>query len=172
MTDEKRLDRAIRSPRKDESKRTFQLLYEKYRPLVSLIAARYLRESVDVEDVVQETFVQFFGHAQNVRTSVKAYLVSTAKNLSLNLLSTRRRVVLSEEVVTQEEPPANEGFEALLSDLKRVLSEEDVRIILLRLIEDLTFEEIAARLRQNERTVKTKYYRALKKYRAAGRGEK
>lgn len=175
MTDERRLISAINSGKGDEPKATFQYLYTKYKPLVCFIAARYLKEKADIEDVVQETFVNFFNHAGDVRTSVKSYLTVSAKNLALDVRKKNGKVVLTEEDVflfgTFGGADPSGGFEVLIEDMKRVVSEEDIRIILLHLIDDLKFEDIAAKLGQNVRTVKTKYYRALKKYRNA-RGRK
>ena len=127
MTDERRLELAVHSVKPDEPKATFQYLYIKYRPLVSFLAARYLRDRADIDDVVQETFVHFFNHAKDVRTSVKSYLTATAKHLAFDLNKKNGK--------------------------------------------DLTFGDVAKELGQNERTVKTKYYRALKKYKKA-RGDR
>ncbi len=175
MTDERRLYSAIRSGKRDEPKATFQYLYTKYKPLVCFIAARYIKEKADIEDVVQETFVRFFNHAGDVRTSVRSYLTVCAKNLALDMRKKNGKVVpMDEEGFPSEtfgETDPSGGFEALIEDMKRVLSEEDIRIILLHLIEDLRFGDIAVKLEQNERTVKTKYYRALKKYRNARGGK-
>ena len=48
--------------------------------------------------------------------------------------------------------------------MKLYLTKEDISIILLHLIDDLKFDEIALKFNQNVKSVKTKYYRALKKY--------
>lgn len=174
MTDERRLISAIRSGKRDEPKATFQYLYSKYKPLVCFIAARYIKEKADIEDVVQETFVRFFNHAGDVRTSVKSYLTVCAKNLALDMRKKNGKVVpMDEEGFSSDMPVGTDpsDFEALIEDMKRVLSEEDIRIILLHLVEDFKFEDIAVKLKQNVRTIKTKYYRALKKYRNARGGK-
>ena len=43
-------------------------------------------------------------------------------------------------------------------------TKEDITIILLHLIDDLKFDDIALKLNKKVKTIKTKYYRALKKY--------
>lgn len=177
MTDEKRLFRAIRSARPNEPAATFQYLYAKYKPLVFFVAARYLKDRSEIEDVVQETFVRFFGHAKDVRTSVRSYLAASAKNLALTSLRKSERIVYTDESglpadLSAEMDFANDGFEALVSDMRRVLAEKDVQIVLLHLVEDLKFGEIAGKLNENARTVKTRYYRALKKYRKERGGVK
>ncbi len=168
MTDEKRLRAALQSKSAREPKATFEYFFRKYRPLVVFIAARYLAERADLEDAVQETFVSFFSHAGAVRSSVRSYLAASVKNISLRILK-RRGLATNADPDTFPAPfgdaASNAEFRELVADMKRVLPEEDVRIVLWHLIDDLTFGRIARTLGMNERTVKTKYYRALKKYR-------
>ena len=169
MTDERRLEIAVHSVKPDEPKATFQYLYIKYRPLVAFLAARYLRDRADIDDVVQDTFINFFNHAKDVRTSVKSYLTATAKHLAFDLNKKNGKVVSMDDLPSEKsvDSYSNAAFEAFIEDMKKILSGEDVQIILLHLVEDLTFGDVAKELGQNERTVKTKYYRALKKYRKA-----
>lgn len=170
MTDEKRLLRAISSNRSNEPTATFQFLYAKYKPLVFFVAAHYLKDRAEIEDVVQETFVRFFSRAKDVHSSVKSYLTACAKNLALTALKKGEKVIYTDESGLSagdfvREDFTSDGFEALISDMKRILAEQDVQIILLHLLEDLRFEDIAAKLHGNVRSIKTRYYRALKKFR-------
>lgn len=172
MTDEKRLLRAIQSDRKEEPEVTFQYLYTKYKPLLCFLLAQYIRAECDIEDIVQETFINFFNHAENIHTSVKSYLTASAKNIAFNFIKKNAKTdyvdpnelsLLSGDL-SADGHWANDAFNDLICDMKKVLSEEDVKIILLHLVDDVTFESIARKLNQNEKTIKTKYYRALKKY--------
>ena len=172
ITDEKRLLRAIQSERQEEPEVTFQYLYTKYKSLVCFIVAQYVRNESDIEDITQETFINFFNHVENIHSSIKSYLTVSAKNIAFNFVKKNARLnyVDTDELsnLYNDSPNgdyfANDRFDELVNDMKRVLSEEDVKIILLHLIDDVKFEEIALQLNQNEKTVKTKYYRALKKY--------
>ena len=55
-------------------------------------------------------------------------------------------------------------FEAIIKDLNKHLTTEEVRVVLSHLIDGLSFNEISERENQNISTVKSIYYRALKKY--------
>lgn len=81
------------------------------------------------------------------------------KNKDLNYIDIEKISYVQEDASLRDD-----GFNALVNDMKKVISHEDINIILLHLIDDLTFVEIAMKLNQNEKTIKTKYYRALKKY--------
>lgn len=172
MTDEKRLLRAIQSKRKEEPEITFQYLYTKYKPLVRFVVAQYIKNEFDIEDITQETFVIFFNHVERIDSSIKTYLTVSAKNISFNFLKKNQKLsyVDTDEIpnLNDVSPPSdylsNDRFDELICDMKKVLSEEDVKIILLHLIDDVKFEDIALQFNQNVKTVKSKYYRALKKY--------
>lgn len=179
MTDEKRLFKAINSDAKEEPQATFQYLYAKYKPLVSFVVARYVKNALDIEDITQETFINFFNHVENINSSIKTYLTASAKNSAFNFLKKSNKVTyvdldelpyLSGEV-SVDDYFANDRFIELTNDMKKALSGEDVTIILWHLVDDATFDEIALKLNQNVKTVKTKYYRALKKYKKVKGGE-
>lgn len=171
MTDEKKLFRAIRSKSKEEPEATFQYIYIKYKPLITFVIAQYIKNVSDIEDITQETFISFFNNVENVHTSIKSYLTMSCKNIALNFLKKNKNIsyVDMEEFSLLCENAtfdnlANDRFIDLINDMKKVISEEDINIILLHLIADLKFEQIALKLGQNVKTIKTRYYRALKKY--------
>ena len=58
----------------------------------------------------------------------------------------------------------NDNYIELIENMKLYLTKEDITIILLHLIDDLKFDDIALKLNRKVKTIKTKYYRALKKY--------
>ena len=175
MTDEKRLYKAIHSNRKEEPEATFQYLYTKYKPLVSFVVAQYVKNEFDIEDITQEAFINFFNHVENIHSSIKTYLTVSAKNIAFNFLKKNKKVNyvdvdelshLNSDLTVEH--LANDKLGELINDMKKVISEEDVKIILLHLIEDIKFDEIAVKFNQNVKTIKTKYYRALKKCKKIG----
>ena len=75
----------------------------------------------------------------------------------------------SHGLFSQEDEPiniydSNDNYIELIENMKLYLTKEDITIILLHLIDDLKFDDIALKLNQKVKTIKTKYYRALKKY--------
>ena len=169
MTDEKRLFKALHSGKKEEPEVTFQFIYNKYKPLVTFVVAQYIKNESDIDDIVQETFINFFNNIEKVQSSIKTYLTVSCKNIAFNFLKRNKNInYINFDDITyldvEHEHLANDRLINLLSDMKRVISEEDIKIILLHLANDLKFDEIALKLNQNVKTIKTKYYRALKKY--------
>ena len=75
--------------------------------------------------------------------------------------------ILGDEILrkkSREVKEIDDKILELIKDMKLYLTKEDITIILLHLIDDLKFDDIALKLNQKVKTIKTKYYRALKKY--------
>ena len=102
--------------------------------------------------------------------SVKYYLTVSARNAAVNHLSREdyRKTVPLEQA---ERRTTGNIHNDLLYDLKRCLSEEEVKIIVLHAIEGYTFKEIADKLGKNQNTVLSIYSRALKKYKKEAKGD-
>lgn len=171
MTDEKRLFRAIHYNLDNEPEETFSYIYEKYKPLLMFIASRYLKSETDIEDIVHNTFVEFFNNLDNIHITIKSYLSVCCKTNVLDYLRSKGKVTyveteklsyLVDETTTYDD--SNDKYKELIKDMKLYLTKEDITIILLHLIDDLKFDDIALKLNQKVKTIKTKYYRALKKY--------
>lgn len=171
MTDEKRLFRAIHYNLDNEPEETFSYIYEKYKPLLMFIASRYIKNEADIEDIVHNTFVEFFNNINNIHTTIRSYLSVCCKTNALDYLRAKGKVtyveteklsyIVDETIKIYD---CNDNYKKLIENMKLYLTKEDMTIILLHLIDDLKFDDIALKLNQKVKTIKTKYYRALKKY--------
>ena len=127
-----------------------------------------------MEDIVQDSFIEFFKDVEHLRSTIKSYLTTASKHNALDFLKKNKKIslvdidtldYLSDDDSTNEQKIlSNEKFNSLIIELNEILSKEEVQIILLHLVDDLKFDDIALKLEQNVKTIKTKYYRALKKY--------
>lgn len=74
----------------------FEEIYEKYWKLAYSIALKVLRNEVDAEDVVQQTFLYLFCHLEKVgdvdSPSTKAYIAKTAEHILFNLILERTQI--------------------------------------------------------------------------------
>ena len=93
MTDEKRLFRAIHSKRKEEPEATFNYIYVKYKPLVTFIVTQYIKNDADVEDIVQDSFIEFFKGVEHLRSTIKSYLTTASKHNALDFLKKNKKGV-------------------------------------------------------------------------------
>ncbi len=158
----------------------FGELVERYQSLVVGFCYRLLGNREDAEDIAQETFLRAFGAIRGFQPRAKfsTWLLTIAKNLSLNLLRDERKRgrdvhvvnVLEEEMQAVDlVPNGNPGPDEALRQNERAervrralleLSDVHRSIIVLRDFEGMTYEEIARVMRCRKGTVKSRLSRA------------
>lgn len=168
MNEEKRLKKVLKSGDIDLIHEYFDELYNKYKGLVCFIISKYINNKEDVYDVAQEVFLSFFNNADTVSSSIKYYLVTTSKNKSINFLRKKNKINYVDDYdfdVLYETENNNDMFIDLINLLKSNLSQIEYEIVILHLINNSTFFEISNKYKTKESTVKSIYYRSIKKVR-------
>lgn len=164
MSEERRLISVITRGNTEEISEFFELVYTKYRGLVAFVIAKFIQDDDIIKDLVHDVFVLFFENASNVKTNIKSYLTSTAKNISLNYLRKKQKETeFDENLYSIDEKNTNPSYQEIIAYLSHYLNEEELKIMLLHLIDDYTFKEIAKKLDIKENTAKSIYFRSLKK---------
>ena len=173
--------RLVRRVLAREAQATDELL-RRLRCLPLILAARNKKlgsplDAALLQDLAQETVVAIWGKLATFTgaSSLEAWVYRFCLHKHLSEVRNRGRRSRIESVESAlvdharaPGPPADLGV-----DEERVqrsideLDEERARIVRLKHFEDLTFEEIAARLAISPNTAKTHYYRALKSLRDA-----
>ena len=175
MTDEKLLFMALRSNDLNKINYIFEQLYKKYKPYVAFVSANYLKDTNDIDDIIQEVFMEFFENANKVKNSIKTYLSILAKNRSIDLYRKKQKIIINDSLINFNDildyDYRHECLKDIIKDLKASLREIEVKIILLHLLEVKTFNEISKIVSMKEKTVKTCYYRALKKIKKGGKND-
>ena len=81
----------------NEDKEIFTKLYEQYRPLMERTATRILKEPSDIEDAVQNAFVQIIRHFDKIyeipREELPFWIISIVKNEALSIIRKRQKTV-------------------------------------------------------------------------------
>ena len=121
------------------------------------------------EDILQDTYIKFLKHKKKVKVdgNILSYLLEISKNLSLNYVKKHKKVVNIDNIVFKYEEQYQEEFEELklVKDMKKILNENEFQIIILRIINELTNNEIAQLLNKPLGTVLWTYNNAIKKLR-------
>ncbi|MGO8992682.1 MAG: sigma-70 family RNA polymerase sigma factor [Polyangiaceae bacterium] len=149
-------------------------LYDRYGGVLFPIAARILRDRTEAEDVVHDVFVTVADRAAQYATergSVAAWLVTLARNLSIDRMRRRdRRGALARDVVAHEPVAAVPDPESLSADaaerarIRRAMARlpEAQRLTLeVAFFEGLSYPEIAARENVPLGTIKSRAARAI-----------
>jgi RNA polymerase sigma-70 factor (ECF subfamily) len=148
----------------------FDALYYRYRDWVVTLAYRFTHNHDDALDVLQETFsyvLRKFPHLQ-LTASMKTFLYPAVRNLSIEIRRKRRRSSGGEEALAFL-PDPSAATKPALEDLAAVLSALDAahrEVLLMRFVDGLKLEEIAAALSIPLGTVKSRMHNALQQLRA------
>ncbi len=121
------------------------------------------------EDILQDTYIKFLKHKKKVKIdgNILSYLLEISKNLSLNYVNKHKKVVNIDNIVFKYEEQYQEKFEELklVKDMKKILNENEFQIVILKIINELTNNEIAQLLNKPLGTVLWTYNNAIKKLR-------
>ncbi len=123
-------------------------LYERHYEAVFRAALRVTGNPADAEDVLQTVFLRLLARGQDVEpaTLTAAYFRRASVNAAVDLL--RRRAVRAEAAYDDQAPHAAFNRPFLLKERLRraigVLDTEDATLFLLRHVEGLSIEELAA----------------------------
>ena len=149
----------------------FEALYRGYWERLYAFAFRYLRSKEDAEEIVQEVFLRIWrGRAHWVPAgAVRNYLYLAVRNAARDRLEraavARRWRARLGEPVTAAEIQSNLEAADLVAAVERALAELPVKraeVCKLRLIDELSYAQIAQRLGICEKTVETQLARGLK----------
>jgi RNA polymerase sigma-70 factor, ECF subfamily len=172
MTDSELVEETIK-----DSPEAFQVLADRYTALVKSIAAKYLdRDSMGIEDVVQETFLKALVRIGDLRdkSRFRSWLCTIARNLALDT-ACQREPVLSWEIETDDGGPirwevpderanpdelvSQAEVSALMKDVLKDIPTMYLEPISLRFEKGMEYDEIATVLRKPLGTVKSLIHR-------------
>jgi RNA polymerase sigma-70 factor (ECF subfamily) len=151
----------------------FDRLYERYEsPLYGFIRS-YVNDTAEAEDVFHEAFMQVLRNRELELSRFRAWLYTTARNLCLNRLRSRRRSddAKRQLVALAPEPPADperqlanararEALDVAVGQLPQTLSE----VFHLR-ASGMSYEEMASVLELPLGTVKSRMHEMLQQLR-------
>jgi len=159
-------------------KRAFDLLVIKYQHKVASIVSRYIRDSFEVNDVVQESFIKAYRAIPNFRgdSAFYTWLFRIAVNTAKNYLVARSRrppaqgvdaedaeflaADYMQDVDTPEGLHFKDELEALVAKTIEGLPEDLRSAVMLREIDGKSYEEIAEIMACPVGTVRSRIFRA------------
>jgi len=143
----------------------FHELYQKYAQDVYRFAYWLCADAQDAEDITSETFVRALTASGEIRTeTVKAYLLTIARNLAYKKSEREKRFVPLDKSFTETRTQPAQLIEDSISiqiavRFVQTLPEIDRAALVLRLQDDLSYEEIANVLNISLAAAKVKVHR-------------
>ncbi len=146
----------------------FETLYRRYRDWVHRLAWRCTGNEQDALDILQETFIYLLQKLPNLHltASMTTFLYPVVKHLSLNLRRRRHPEADEEILLAIPAPAAQSEPRAELTAALAALSEEQREVVLMRFLDDMSLDEIAAALDVPTGTIKSRLHRALETLRS------
>lgn len=144
----------------------FEKLYNKYNKLVYGIAFSILKNKQDSEDVVQNIFTKIYNIDKNkLPTKNEAsWLYSTTKNETITVLRKRKNDLNLDsiyEIEDQDNEIDNSIDKMEFNGLIRKLDNCEKEIVSLKILANLSFDEIGKLLNKPTGTIKWRYYKAM-----------
>ena len=133
-----------------------------YADMVYRIAYRYVKNSIDTDDVFSEVFLAYFKKERTFESEEhrKAWLIRVTINCAKDLLAQRAQLQqLHEETIPDQTARDADTYMDLHKAIEQ-LRPEYREVIKLYYLDDLSVKEIAQILDKNENTIKTQLYRA------------
>ena len=133
-----------------------------YADMVYRIAYRYVKNSIDADDVFSEVFLAYFKKVRvfDSEDHRKAWLIKVTINCAKDLLGQRLQLQQSIEETVADKTVRDADTYMDLHDAIDHLCPKYREVIKLYYLDDLSVREIAQILNKNENTVKTQLARA------------
>lgn len=141
----------------------FEALYLRHRDFVHKIAWRFARDEHECLDVVQDVFAGLLKAAPRLRLNgrLTTYLYPAARNA----VATRRRkdkpLRFGDTPENEATAPIPDSLAAPLREAMSTLSDAHREVLLMRTLDDMSMDEIAAALNIPAGTVKSRLHHAL-----------
>lgn len=141
----------------------FEALYRRHRDWAVALAYRFTGDREDALDVLQEAFTYLFGKFPgfDLTASLHSFLYPTIKHLSLDRRRRRRPTVDVEEVGDEIPIAAAPESDAAVARAVGELSAAHREVVLLRFVDDMSLEQIAAAVDAPVGTVKSRLHHAI-----------
>ncbi len=145
----------------------FDEFYNSTKKTVFFAIAAVIKDNSTIDDLMQDTYVKFLENISKYqyKTSINAYLSTIAHNIAINHYNREKRLVHDEEVIDYvsddtSKKPNYEQIEAL--EMLKTLDDVSREIVVLHIINDLKFKEIAGIVNKPLGTVLWIYNKAIK----------
>lgn len=162
---------------KSGDKSALHEVYEAYIGYIYTIVFQTVSNREDAEDVTSEFFMKLWRLADTYRegNGHRAWMAAIARNMAVDLLRKTRREVLTEDFAdTMTENVSDDSIEQeviaglSLRQALDTLKPKEREVVHLKIMGDLTFQEIADILKIPLGTVTWRYQNAIQKLRRCG----
>ena len=150
---------------KERDEEAFKIVYDEYEKLIYYIAYSITKNKENSEEIVQDTFLRMFNtiYLYEEKGKFKQWLCEIARNLSYNKVTRdkEKNTIKNEEVVNLTTSPKSSAD--IILTIEGILEPFDATIVIIRIVYDFSFREIAESINETIGKVQSTYYSALEK---------
>jgi RNA polymerase sigma factor, sigma-70 family len=156
-----------------EEKHSVETLFNTYKQDVFKYVMSMLQDYHAAEDVTQEVFLSVFRYIYQYRgeTSIRTWIFAIAKNAVAHYKKENHKEPYPYIVEQPPEPSLRIERDIEFYAMVAMLEQTSRDVVVMRLIGQLRYKEIAAILQQSEAAVKKRYSRAIKWLREHMKGD-
>lgn len=143
---------------------TFDQFYEMTKKQVFFAVIAIVRDEDVASDLIQDAYMSFLHNIDRLESgrNVVAYLTTIARNLAIDRYNKDKRIVWSEDLVASIPSPDEEEENDDIFKILDLLPQEQREIVVMHVINDQKFREIATIMKKPMGTVLWLYQKALK----------
>lgn len=151
---------------KSGKKEVLEEIYNKYQKVIYCIAFGILKNKDDAEDIVQSVFIKLhtLEKSKLPENNILSWLYTLTKNETLQLLRKQKNNIDLDSIYDLEDTDSDinklidkENYNNLISKL----NSKEKEIISLKIVSNLSFEQISEILGEKTGTIKWRYYKAI-----------
>ncbi len=144
--------------------RPLEVLYDHMARDIYVAALAITSNHADAEDALQDTMLQIVKYASSYRpgSNPRAWILTIARHRALDIVRRRKKTLPLDELTLAQETAATERTDTALSLLDRLKRDERL-LVVLRLYEELPYDEIARIMKISTYAAQKRYQRALQK---------
>lgn len=147
---------------------SFTLIFDNTKNKVFANIYSYVKNQAVAEDILSETYIKFLSNLKKIKPeqSILGYLYVISRNLSLNYLT---RVKRSESLDDYPHLSSSNymgngiDYEDIIKVMKKVLSSDMFQVVVMHLVNELDYREIADLMGKKEATIRWLYSQGIKK---------
>lgn len=165
------LVRVCNSGNAADAARAFETIYRRHKDYVIRVALRFVRDHDAALDVLQETFSYLLrkfppsGAGLTLTAQLTTFLYPVAKNSAITLMRKADRFPVAENPDPDDLAAPTRPESGNIAEVLGKLSDERQEVILLRFVDDMSLQDIAAALGIPLGTVKSRLHLAIKQLR-------
>ncbi len=143
------------------------LYYESYKEIYYYILS-IIKDKNLAEDLLQDTYMKILNNVKSYKrnTNSFAWMITIARNHTINVYHKRKKEMLmfDEKVVIDEQEPQQPVLDGPLTQMMiETLNQQELEVVNLHLINQMTYKEISKILNRPLGTVIWIYHKAIKK---------